>query len=161
MRFRKLRIAWSVVFGIACVLLMVLWARSYWWSDRCDGSLLNHGFKIDSREGNLTAIVYDQLLWGITPWQRVSFWLADLEEAALVITVNQPIPTYSLLGIEYGPNAWGGWLLIMPHWFFSVILGVTAALPWIRHVKWRFGLRTLLIATTLVAVVLGLIVAVL
>ena len=32
MRFRKLRIAWSVVCGIACVLLIVLWVRSYWWS---------------------------------------------------------------------------------------------------------------------------------
>jgi hypothetical protein len=29
MRFRKLRIAWSVFWGIACVLLIVLWVRSY------------------------------------------------------------------------------------------------------------------------------------
>ena len=29
MRFRKLRIAWSVACGIACVLLIVLWVRSY------------------------------------------------------------------------------------------------------------------------------------
>src|SRR6476620_7609681 len=33
MRFRKLRIAWSVMCGIACVLLIVLWVRSYWWSE--------------------------------------------------------------------------------------------------------------------------------
>jgi hypothetical protein len=33
MRFRKLRIPWSVAWGIACVLLVVLWVRSYWWSD--------------------------------------------------------------------------------------------------------------------------------
>ena len=32
MRFRKLRIAWSVVCGIACVLLIALWVRSYWWA---------------------------------------------------------------------------------------------------------------------------------
>ena len=31
MRFRKLRIAWSVGCGILCVLLIVLWVRSYWW----------------------------------------------------------------------------------------------------------------------------------
>ena len=35
MRFRKLRIAWSVACGLACVLLIVLWARSYWWCDNC------------------------------------------------------------------------------------------------------------------------------
>src|SRR4051794_41164867 len=29
MRFRKLRIAWSVLWGLACVLLIVLWVRSY------------------------------------------------------------------------------------------------------------------------------------
>src|SRR4051812_7318078 len=30
MRFPKLRIAWSVFCGLACVLLVVLWVRSYW-----------------------------------------------------------------------------------------------------------------------------------
>src|SRR6476660_4929266 len=29
MRFRKLRIAWSVMCAIACVLLIVMWVRSY------------------------------------------------------------------------------------------------------------------------------------
>ena len=34
MRFRKLRIAWSVFWGLACVLLIVLWVRSYWFFDQ-------------------------------------------------------------------------------------------------------------------------------
>src|SRR4051812_42896523 len=29
MRFRKLRIAWSVLCGLACVLLIAVWVRSY------------------------------------------------------------------------------------------------------------------------------------
>ena len=29
MKHRKLRIAWSVVWSLACVLLIVLWVRSY------------------------------------------------------------------------------------------------------------------------------------
>ncbi len=33
MKYRKLRIAWSVAWGIACVLLIVLWVRSYTWND--------------------------------------------------------------------------------------------------------------------------------
>src|SRR3954464_13617438 len=33
MRFRKLRLAWSVFWGIACVLLIALWIRSYWHID--------------------------------------------------------------------------------------------------------------------------------
>src|SRR3954466_10432902 len=34
MRFRKLRIAWSVFCALACVLLVVLWVRSYFYHDR-------------------------------------------------------------------------------------------------------------------------------
>ena len=34
MKFRKLRVAWSVVWGIAAVLFVALWVRSYW---RVDG----------------------------------------------------------------------------------------------------------------------------
>src|SRR5690349_16231471 len=33
MTYRKLRIAWSVVWGLAAVLLIVLWVRSYWSAD--------------------------------------------------------------------------------------------------------------------------------
>src|SRR6478672_8285240 len=39
MRFRKLRIAWSVACGIACVLLIVLWVRSYWRFNRAEGNV--------------------------------------------------------------------------------------------------------------------------
>ena len=33
MKYRKLRIAWSVAWGLLAVLLFVLWVRSYWWSE--------------------------------------------------------------------------------------------------------------------------------
>jgi hypothetical protein len=42
-----------------------------------------------------------------------------------------------------------------PHWFAILIAGAVAVATWIR---WRFSIRTLLIATTLVAVVLGAVV---
>jgi ABC-type glycerol-3-phosphate transport system permease component len=43
--------------------------------------------------------------------------------------------------------------VIVPDCILIVLVAAMGALPWIR---WRFTLRTLLIATTLVAVVLGL-----
>src|SRR3954469_13810361 len=46
MRFRKLRIAWSVFWGLAAVLLVMLCMRSYWWQD---------GFAYDRTSG-LTSI---------------------------------------------------------------------------------------------------------
>jgi hypothetical protein len=57
-----------------------------------------------------------------------------------------------LSGRSYGANATG---LMVPHWFGVLIFAGLAGLPCLR---WRFTIRTLLIATTLVAVVLGLIV---
>ena len=45
--------------------------------------------------------------------------------------------------------------IMMPYWFLVLLSAVFAAAPWIRH---QFSLRTLLIATTLIAVLLGLIV---
>jgi hypothetical protein len=40
MRFRKLRIAWSVSCIVACVLLIAFWMRSYWRSDDLKGQFL-------------------------------------------------------------------------------------------------------------------------
>jgi hypothetical protein len=48
-----------------------------------------------------------------------------------------------------------GFHIVVVHWVPVITALVFAVLPWIR---WHFRLRTMLIATTLVAVVLGLIV---
>jgi hypothetical protein len=47
--------------------------------------------------------------------------------------------------------------LTVPYWFAVAVLCLISAVPWLPR---RFSLRTLLIATTLVAVVLGVVVAV-
>ena len=41
MRSRKLRIAWSVWWGVAAVLAIMLWARSYWIADWLLGGNVN------------------------------------------------------------------------------------------------------------------------
>lgn len=50
---------------------------------------------------------------------------------------------------------WKQRFIIIPHWFAAILLAAAGGLSWFRF---RFTLRTLLIATTLVAVVLGLVV---
>src|SRR4051794_33303247 len=52
MRFRKLRTACSVVWGLACILMIVLWVRSYWWADIAHLSL-RHRTIINSVAGNI------------------------------------------------------------------------------------------------------------
>jgi hypothetical protein len=44
------------------------------------------------------------------------------------------------------------------HWFVIVPVAILGLIPSWPLIRWQFSLRTLLIATTLVAVVLGLIV---
>jgi hypothetical protein len=50
MKYRKLRIAWSVGWGLACVLLIVLWVRSYW---RVDAAYVAHSHCVVATLGTL------------------------------------------------------------------------------------------------------------
>lgn len=76
-------------------------------------------------------------------------------------TVNWP----RLLGDESNPLLEFRWKrttkyqvkVIFPLWSLLLVMAVTSTLPWIRWSR-RFSLRTLLIAMTLVAALLGAIV---
>ena len=73
------------------------------------------------------------------------------------IEVDEGTPPHpTILGFGIEKDAFlneDGSVIYFPHWALVLFFAVIAILPWFR---WRFSLRTLLIATTLVAVVLGL-----
>jgi hypothetical protein len=66
------------------------------------------------------------------------------------IFFNKPV-TLSYIG----PITWAAGGLTVPHWVSIALALVTSLVPWLPR---RFSLRTLLIATTLFALVLGIIV---
>jgi hypothetical protein len=144
MRFRKLRIAWSVFWGLACVLLIVLWVRSYYRYDML--SRLTPRFlqtTIYSRDGT------------------VAFSQMDLRQ----ISQNQPHGwslssdgafTSNRKGWYFWAHVRGAWELGIPHWLIVSMIALSASVPWLPWWSSRFSVRTLLIARTLVAVVLGL-----
>ena len=162
MKHRKLRIALSVAWGVAAVLLIALWVRSY---QREDILFKNAGrltwiVQIDSFDGRLNLLTHQEdapsSIW--LHWQCESPASLDLhrryEEALRAVQVasgSTPDPTFDFARLTrpFGMSA------RVPHWSGVLLLFGLAAAPWLR---WRFSLRTLLIATTLVAVVLGLIV---
>jgi hypothetical protein len=146
-RYRKLRIAWSVVWGIAAVLLVVLWVRSYRNCDQCWGHFPNGTtFEIDSISGYVWA--------GIVYWNYPS---------PLMLTTSQlskeseekyaNLPKFRFME-QIGGSGLGTCVFAAPHWFLIILALGVAAVSW---APWRFSLRTLLIATMLVAVGLGLI----
>ena len=144
MRFRKLRIAFSVICGIACVLLILLWVRSHWRRDRLAGQLTSaHAFHVDSFVGRL-AISWRVRPQGVTPVPTEFSTHSDPEGFW-----NRKD---NILGFHIEGDS-GTTSVTMPFWFLLVL---TSSLCYISGLPRRFSLCTLLIAMTLVALLLGL-----
>jgi hypothetical protein len=58
MNYRKLQIAWSVGCGVLCLLLILLWLRSYWLFDSARLSSTTGAYTIASRNGGLSLDMY-------------------------------------------------------------------------------------------------------
>jgi hypothetical protein len=154
---RGLKIGWSLFCGIACVLLLVLWVRSYWHCDSmrrvADWSTKLVHTEVRSERGLIGFTIEDALyrldLQAIEKgrWRLVSYPADEGMWLSLNSTPNPRFPTPTFRH-----------RLVLPHWLLAFLITSVAAVPWIGQFRWRFSLRTLLIATTLVAVVLGLIV---
>jgi hypothetical protein len=148
MRYRKLRIAFSATCLIACVLLIALWVRSYWWFDllmrhittTCGVTVISARARIWFSAGGMREETQSEL----SSWPHDR--LHDIESFAA---------GWGFGAYMHGPPNPVQIAVKAPHWFAILALAAVAATPWLR---WRFSLRTLLIATTLIAVVLGLIV---
>ena len=140
----KLRIAASVFFAVVTVALCVLWVRSYRSEDRLSGHAASVGVRFYSSRGWIVCFKNNAISPGQYTWSMElgsDYWLA---------------PDDSRLGFSSPVSFFSGATtsnISMPHWFVIVIASSLVVIPWIR---WRFSLRTLLIATTLVAIVLGL-----
>jgi hypothetical protein len=138
MKYRKLRIAFSAVCGVLCLLLIALWVRSYWRFDQC--KCIPKNLTVGSRRGEILLNQPNIEIMGVGPILPASFKALGQE----------------IIYDSYSPNAnrdpRG---TAVPFWAPTLIFAIVASLPWL---PWRFSLRTLLIATTLVAILLGLIV---
>jgi hypothetical protein len=147
MRFRKLRIAWSVFWGVLAVLLIGLWVRSYWYRE---------GWVRQSAGVQVEVMSHDGLFRWVSRAGYNAKWDYPWKSVSDPILYSQRRPFfYYIPMIQTGattPN------IFVPYWFSSFVAVALSATPWLRVPK-RFSLRTLLIATTLVAVVLGLIVS--
>jgi hypothetical protein len=152
---KYLRIAVTALGLTACVLLIALWVRSYWYDDLVRGPFVkSEQLRFHSEVGWLSLGVAR----ATKPTSRWSFICQNIEERhkaeldhiAEGGTVQRIPPSFGLR------RQWRAYYLLLPHWFVLSMIATLAVLPWIGWSK-RFSLRTLLIAMALVAVVLGII----
>jgi hypothetical protein len=133
---RGLRIAVSAVCGILCLLLIVLWVRTYRNPERLSlGRVLTLSMK-----GH---VLFYELPDDSIPWQLVDPYSNAAAKTLLATpTAFSPVPVGPYVTASY--------------WFLVFVTGATAIFLgcWPPY---RFSLRTLLIAMTLIAVVLGLV----
>jgi hypothetical protein len=175
MRYRKLRIAWSVAWGIVAVLLIALWVLSYWWFDQFIRAVSASAyFGCTSVQGQIelgltndpslsATFVKNRWLWKRFPmsrWQEaldgpVAYYVASAPGPFLSISIRKP--SFSTTSFSTSTPAADAYEANVPYWMLVVIVSLAAVGPWLPWSN-RFSLRTLLIATTLVAVGLGLIV---
>jgi hypothetical protein len=151
MKYRKLRIAWSVACGILCLLLVVLWVRSYGHSDSLPVMRMPSGkwTRINSSQGRISISTVRTPEWWKNARKRSTF------VPGKGYSVAGESGYFDSNGLPLGAGGMPAKQSTLPNW--SCVIGVLAiaAIPW---VGWSFSLRTLLIAMTLVAVALGLIV---
>jgi hypothetical protein len=142
---RGIEITWTVCCSIACVLLIVLWVRSYWVVEQRYGPSFGSWTLVSvSLPGVLCFGVTD------TPYKPIRrdaaewwTWASKTDDA------GHPPYRSKVLGYFNCGNG----RIDIPYWLAVMLMIAGAVAP-----RKSFSLRTLLIATTLVAVVLGTIV---
>jgi hypothetical protein len=155
---RKLLIAVSVFFGVLTIVLCVLWLRSYHWRDRLSVPFAaTRMSRIDSDHGKFEFETYGPGMG------EDYFALTAISHAAISAAWKRDLPNWP--EPKEGPQwRWevsraGRFFVHVPHWFTVLVSMATALLLALTSLprSSSFSLRTLLIATTLVAAVLGLI----
>jgi hypothetical protein len=153
-RFRKLRIAWSVGWGVVTVLLIALWVRSGRWEDRFGWTITQrHSFSISSA---MERVLFSWRISDMATGYPNGFTVVQALPERFVNRVREIRRAGGSPENAFGisiPRGVESTRLSIPHLWLAVLSASIAAVPWI---KWRFSLRNLLIAMSLAAVALGI-----
>jgi hypothetical protein len=148
---QHLKISWTILWSLIALLLIVLWARSYSHTDSAT--------KVDD-QFVLTRLGADSGVF--------FFGVADYKTTPNISTpeVTEGWVYQEYDGTPHGvPATWtlrrfpdASQLFSVPAWFVTLLFSVLATVPWIYGLTRQFSLRTLLITTTLIAIMLWLVV---
>jgi hypothetical protein len=173
--FRRFRITFAAICLLFCVAFVVLWVRSYQWQDYAHCPLPGESINPSSRrlvqlrdgtqfepsprmlilnsfKGRLSLYAGERHAFrtGYFPWG----WGMESTSAANFSPQrnNRPRPSWVYTTDRYGRY------VLFPHWAPALVFAVLAAVLGVRW-PYQFSVRTLLIIITIVAAILGLVVA--
>jgi hypothetical protein len=141
MKYRKLRIGSTAACGIVCLLLVALWARSYWRLEILERRTGLQAVQVSSVKGRIAIANLD-------PRTTIGKSYLNVEAGDAADWRKR-----GHLGFAYYADGLVT-AFIAPHWLPALLFAAIAIVPWISQ-SWRFSLRALLIAMTLIAVGLG------
>jgi hypothetical protein len=164
MKYRKLRIAWSIAWGVVAMLLTVLWLRSCYWFDAARIDPIYKAYSIGGQSGS-GGLVLDCVNSFTPAFPQTNFRYQCTSLDQLRAGVQQsgypdPFPS-RVWGCGFEAKMTRNFIrFLVPYWFLALTAVSGVAFPWLpwHKLRWQFSLRTLLIVTTLVAVVLGFVV---
>jgi hypothetical protein len=164
------RIAITGALGVASVLLLLAWAVSYWRFDQLIGRTSAKNYlALTSFQGRFVCGWSDdpqlQVAFAQT-WNRRGFRTKDWDAAlrgpiaffpATVRPTSRviPWPQYNRNPFITAPGT-NYREIVLPYWMMLLFTTAAAASPWFR---WRFSLRALLIAITVIGLILGTMIA--
>ena len=157
MKNHKLRIAWSVTWAIVAVLLVGVWVRSYWWADSVAVTISANvsPLQIGSVQGTVGIVIACSPEVASRLTSRWNHFQSPTDEMRVELAkFGQSLPSPIYGGLRKIQSIV---VFFVPDWLVLILVTVLGILPWLQWHR-RFSLRTLLIATTLIAVVLGIVV---
>ena len=149
---RRVRIAFAIFFGISCALSVVFWVRSYYWYQAVfvrQGAIV---YAVGAFGGYMCASI--RPAYGKGKAWKVNDWPMDTMRD---VVAHQVVPETNIFGFGGEKYHEGVAVLLAPAWFVSIGSGMVSLLLW-RAKTVAFTVRNLLIATALVAAILGFVV---
>lgn len=149
MKWRILKITWSILSIGSCLLIVGLWLRSYRTID---------GVTVPMTSSWSLELVSVKGLIGIGKSSTASSW------STMQMSFDEWQTLMILAGVQFPSSTWGGMVheknstgLCVPYWMLLIVAGALAIAPWAGW-RWRFSLRAMLIVMTLSALALGLLI---
>jgi hypothetical protein len=147
----------SIAMTTTCLVLSTLaiasWIRSYTWLDYRTWESGASYVVVHSQQGQIRCFVARSRAGAALSEPLVEAIFREtfaLPNSPHLIPAQWPAQHTVLRQFQWTSFA-DGVRVVAPHWVLAFVFGTAAAIPWVR----RFRLRTLLLATAIVAVILG------